>query len=315
VKKEVPFTVVMGNPPYSISSQNAGPWIVQLMDSYKGAVRHEKNIQPLSDDYVKFFRVAQYFIEKADVGVLSYISNHTYLSGLIHRGMRQSLLSGLDSIHVLDLNGSALLGLQSPQGQVDQNVFDIQQGVAILAGLRYPNRKVDRQNLEVHFLSLFGARRDKYDFLLSRDLVRAGTTNIRPRQPNYFFVPTQERDQHYDAWPNLAEVFQVHSTGFETGRDEVLIAFDEDDLHAFARDLHSTQVSDRALWGEYSIRDTSGWPVTSRRTELQGMSFGSLWDSVRKVQYRPFDRRFTIYCPFLRRAQYENMRHMLVGNI
>jgi hypothetical protein len=44
---------VIGNPPYSVSSSNKSPWIESLTADYKKDL-NERNIQPLSDDYIKF---------------------------------------------------------------------------------------------------------------------------------------------------------------------------------------------------------------------------------------------------------------------
>ena len=96
IKERIPILVICGNPPYSVSSENKSEFIEGLMDDYKEDVRGERNIQPLSDDYIKFIRFAQWKIEQAGRGIVGYISNNSYLSGLIHRGMRQRLLEAFD---------------------------------------------------------------------------------------------------------------------------------------------------------------------------------------------------------------------------
>ena len=63
VKRDTPVMVVMGNPPYSISSQNNNPWIQNLVSDYKQTL-DERNIQPLNDDYIKFIRLGQHYVEK-----------------------------------------------------------------------------------------------------------------------------------------------------------------------------------------------------------------------------------------------------------
>ncbi|MEA3406906.1 MAG: N-6 DNA methylase, partial [Chloroflexota bacterium] len=131
VKREKPIMVVIGNPPYSVSSSNQGEYIEGLMDRYKEAVRDERNIQPLSDDYIKFIRFAHERVERTGYGVIGMITNHSYLSGLIHRGMREELMRTFDQIYVLNLHGNALMGETAPDGGADENVFDIRQGVAI----------------------------------------------------------------------------------------------------------------------------------------------------------------------------------------
>jgi predicted helicase len=88
IKRDKPIMVVLGNPPYSVSSANKGEHIERLMERYKQAVRSERNIQPLSDDYIKFIRFAHDRIERTGYGIVGIITNNAYLSGLIHRGMR-----------------------------------------------------------------------------------------------------------------------------------------------------------------------------------------------------------------------------------
>jgi hypothetical protein len=140
VKRDKPIMVVLGNPPYSVSSANKGEHIERLMERYKAAVRHEQNIQPLSDDYIKFIRFAHDRIERTGYGVIGMITNHSYLSGLIHRGMREELMKSFDEIYVLNLHGNALMGETAPDGGSDENVFDIRQGVAIVFMLKLGRR-------------------------------------------------------------------------------------------------------------------------------------------------------------------------------
>jgi type I restriction-modification system DNA methylase subunit len=130
IKRDSPVMVVMGNPPYSVSSNNKGEWIESLTADYKKNL-NERNIQPLSDDYIKFIRYGQHFIEKTGEGILAYISNNSFIDGIIHRKMREELMKTFDKIYILDLHGNAKKKEVSPDGSVDQNVFDIMQGVSI----------------------------------------------------------------------------------------------------------------------------------------------------------------------------------------
>jgi type I restriction-modification system DNA methylase subunit len=137
IKEKVPILVVLGNPPYSVSSENKSVFIENLMDDYKEDVREERNIQPLSDDYIKFIRFAHWKIDQAGKGILGFITNNSYLSGIIHRGMRRKLLETFDEIYILNIHGSSRIGEKTPEGGKDENVFDIQQGVAIALFIKY----------------------------------------------------------------------------------------------------------------------------------------------------------------------------------
>jgi hypothetical protein len=130
LKRDTPVMVIMGNPPYSVSSTNKSEWIEKLTADYKKDL-NERNIQPLSDDYIKFIRFGQHFIEKNGEGVLAFISNNSFIDGLIHRQMRKHLMQTFDKIYILDLHGNSKKKETAPDGSVDQNVFDIMQGVSI----------------------------------------------------------------------------------------------------------------------------------------------------------------------------------------
>lgn len=130
IKRDSPVMVVMGNPPYSVSSSNKSDWIEKLTADYKKDL-NERNIQPLSDDYIKFIRFGQHFIDKTGEGILAYISNNSFIDGIIHRKMREELMKSFDKIYILDLHGNAKKKETAPDGSPDQNVFDIMQGVSI----------------------------------------------------------------------------------------------------------------------------------------------------------------------------------------
>mgnify|MGYP000356328837 CR=1 FL=1 len=73
---------VIGNPPYAVSSTNKNDWIDNLIADYKKDLK-EKSYNSLSDDYVKFIRYGQYFVDKNESGILAYISNNSFVATLI----------------------------------------------------------------------------------------------------------------------------------------------------------------------------------------------------------------------------------------
>lgn len=154
VKADVPVMVVLGNPPYSGHSANTGEWISGLLRGkdiltgnptgnyfeVDGQPLGERNPKWLNDDYVKFLRFAQWRIEQTGYGILAFITNHGYLDNPTFRGMRQSLMETFDDIYVLDLHGNSKKKERAPDGGKDENVFDIQQGVAISLMVKYPQK-------------------------------------------------------------------------------------------------------------------------------------------------------------------------------
>ncbi len=224
IKSEKPIMVVLGNPPYSVSSCNKNDYIDELMEVYKQDL-NERNIQPLSDDYIKFIRMGESFIEKNNEGVLAYISNNSFLDGVIHRQMRKHLMQTFDKIYILDLHGNAKKKETSPDGSKDENVFNIQQGVSINIFIKTGKKNPD-ELAKVYHTELFGERDKKYDYLNGNDLLTAGYKELTPIEPYYFFVPKDfSVQEEYDKGFSIEELFLVNTSGVKTHHDNELVSF------------------------------------------------------------------------------------------
>ena len=278
VKRDTPVMVVMGNPPYAVSSSNKSDWIQNLVADYKKDL-NEKNIQPLSDDYIKFIRFGQHFIDKTGEGILAYISNNSFIDGLIHRHMRKHLLESFDKIYILDLHGNAKKKEVSPDGSPDQNVFDIMQGVSINLFIKTAKKKKNELAKVFHF-DLFGKREFKYDFLNENSLKKIKWNNLDYAEPNYYFVKKDfEGESDYEQGFSLGDLFVLSSTGVETGNDEKFVQF--------------------------SITDFDNEKIEKFNH-----------DRITKITYRPFDIRYCYYDnDLLRRAAYKNLKNFLSENI
>lgn len=230
IKKQTPILIILENPPYSGESTNQGAWIRSLIEAYKqvdGRPLGEKNPKWLQDDYVKFLRFAQWKIEQAGCGVVGMISNHAYLDNPTFRGMRQSLLRTYDEIYILNLHGNTRKRETCPDGSPDQNVFDIQQGVAIALFVKQ-HRQTDHEEgkaeAKIYYSDLWGSRESKYAWLSSNHLNSTPWQPLQPSPPLYFFVPrNNELEAIYQRYPSLPEIFPVYSVGIVTARDSLTI--------------------------------------------------------------------------------------------
>ena len=223
IKKEAPIMVMLGNPPYSVSSNNKGEWISHLLEDYKKNL-NERNIQPLSDDYIKFIRLGQYYVERNNEGVLAYISNNSFIDGLIHRQMRHELMRCFDKIYIIDLHGNARKKETAPDGSKDENVFDIMQGVSINIFVKTGNH--DKQLAEVFHYDLYGSRNSKYDFLTNNSLTSIAWKKLEPREPQYFFVPKDfGLGERYQQGFDVCELMTIYNSGVQTQNDGELIDY------------------------------------------------------------------------------------------
>jgi type I restriction-modification system DNA methylase subunit len=290
VKTAQPVLVIMGNPPYSGTSSNKGAWISALIDDYKqvdGKPLGERNSKMLQDDYVKFIRFAQWKIDQAGEGVLGFITNHSYLDNPTFRGMRQSLMTSFDQLHILNLHGNSLKKEEAPDGTKDENVFDIQQGVAILLAVK-------KNGLEkgVWRSDLWGTRESKYGMLGEKELARTPWQMLAPRSEAYLFVRQNAAlAEEYERWDTVTNVFPLRVTGFRTHRDGFAIAFGREQMERRVADMVDSDLSDDTVRQRYGLEDSGSWTLPWARQRLQGSS-GKWTALIEQCAYRPFDTRW-----------------------
>ncbi|MDR1841777.1 MAG: N-6 DNA methylase [Holophagales bacterium] len=303
IKRDAPVMVVMGNPPYSGESKNKGNWIMKLMEDYKkepgsDSPLEERNSKWINDDYVKFIRLGQYFVDKNKSGIVAFITNHGFLDNPTFRGMRYSLLSSFDKIYIIDLHGNAKKKETAPDGGPDENVFNIQQGVSINIFVK-TGQKHNGALADVYHYDLWGAREEKYDYLHSHDVYgthkKQGFSEVlfktlNPKAPEYFFVPKDYRGKaKYDKGFSVADLFPINSMGIATARDEFTIYESAKMLNSVIKDFLS--ITDEEAREKYNLgKDARDWSVAGARSDLLSGKH-----NIVPITYRPFDIRYTCY--------------------
>jgi Predicted helicase len=276
LKLEKPILVIIGNPPYSVSSSNKSKWIMEKMEDYKKDL-NERNIQPLSDDYIKFIRFAQWKIEQNKQGVVGYITNNSYLDGIIHRQMRKELLEAFDRIYILNLHGSSRR--EELTEKKDENVFDIQQGVAIVLFIKNDKFK----DKKVFYCDLYGKREDKYLWLDRNRINTVEWQELKPEEPYYFFIKKDlSKIKIYEKFYSVKQIFRNFNMGVATGKDKIFVDFSNKNL----------------------------------LSKLSKLKPKPEQDLIKPYYYRPFDIRSVYYDKtLLQRARYNIMKHFLSENI
>lgn len=317
VKRDAPVMVVLGNPPYSGHSVNKGGWIEELMAEYKQSPELKKPAQAkwLSDDYVKFIRFAQWRIEQTGHGILAFVTNHGYLDNPTFMDMRRSLLRSFDEIYLLDLHGNSKKKEKAQDGGKDENVFDIQQGVAIGIFVRRENVQRDKAHLgRVFRADLFGARPDKYGALDASDLGSTQWHEMKPVAPVYLFIPQDaELLAEYESGWSLREVFSPNgdpAPGIVTTHDDFAISWTAEQAAQKVERLlaTSTEAEAREL---FTLCSQDQWRYARAKQELAD---GKWRERIAPILYRPFDLRWTVYDRNVAVHRRERVSgHMLAG--
>ena len=271
VKHAARIIVVLGNPPYDRFAGVAQAEEAELVAHYKGIElvadlgkdrkprldafgrprkkQRGKSLlfeefgvrkQLLDDLYVRFYRLAEERIgEAAEHGIVSFISNSSFLTGRSHPRMRRSLLSSFQRVWIDNLNGDKFrTGKVIPEGlpgegTADQSAFTtdydahgIQPGTAIVTWLKLPGATASGAGAEVRYRDFWGLARRKRASLLASlpygvsegDGDAPAYRRISPSQENRWRLSPHSQEPGYESWPGIDELFPASFQGVNHNR-------------------------------------------------------------------------------------------------
>jgi hypothetical protein len=298
VKTDARIIVVIGNPPYNRFAGAPVEEELALIDPYKGIRRRPDGRQIgrselftrwrirkhlLDDLYIRFFRLAEERIgHVAEHGVVSFISNSSYLAGRSHPIMREMLCSSFHEIWIDNLNGDKYkTGKVIPrglpgEGTTDQSIFTteqdsrgIQVGTAITTLLK--RRSVERGIAVAHYRDFWGRASDKRSALLSslnisewapEQTAQAAAVPAGPRQYQTF-VPGERRRWKlvpydiaggFEDWFSLEDLFPRSFQGVNPNRglEGSVVEINRDILEQRLREYYS-DMSDEAFCQRHPV--------------------------------------------------------------
>ncbi|WCT77757.1 type ISP restriction/modification enzyme [Novosphingobium humi] len=311
------FTVVVGNPPYNGYSVNSNNWIDNLLKAYKINVgREERQIQRLSNDYVKFFRFSEWLIQRSGYGVFSFIVDAGYLDGILFRDMRASLARTYANIQIVDLHGASVRGAHD-RDTSDENVFDITQPNCIFIGTKLGDQG------RVQYVSLTGSQEMKFSILDRKQFAALGPVDITPVKPHFYLKP-HEGDDVYEAWPDILSLIGTgrptqdrdfrYGTGIKTRHDHFAVGWSNADAVSRILTIANRPEEGPALVKKLKLCSTSHFSIADARERAEA---GGLEDFTASLAYRPFDRRTIVYLrQFICEPKFKTMGHLVrVSNL
>jgi predicted helicase len=309
VKRDTPVMCVIGNPPYSGESANKGDWIMKLMEDYKkepggGQKLKERNPKWINDDYVKFLRYGQHYIEKNGQGILAFINPHGFLDNPTFRGMRWHLLKTYDKIYTIDLHGNSKKKETARDGSADVNVFDIMQGVSINIFIKTGKKKSNELGQIYHF-DLLGKRDFKYDFLTNNSIKSIDFNELINTEPNYFMIQKNlGAEEDYTRGCSIGEVFIVYSAGVVTSRDSLVVGTSSESLSRQMKKFFDSDID--FIKSILKVKENQTFKIDKVLKECEFES-----SKIKPFAYRPFDNRYVYYdLNFIERFRGEVMNNM-----
>lgn len=299
LESKVDVVVVLGNPPYRRLSKNRPQWLITILKDYKKKI-NERNVQPLSDDYIKFIRWAQWIVGQKKKGIVAYITNNTFLDGKIFRGMRKELLRVFDHIYIVNLHGDLRKGETG-------NPFNIKLGVCVFF-LVYTNQ-AHHSLAKVHYWSLSHPQTIEKFAELAGGFDTSRFSQI-PVTEDLLFVPSETPDdiqKRYEKFYSLDQLFGYKSVGIATHRDKLVIDVDKKTLRHRLKLFFGKREKNLESMG-VRIHSTQDFD----KNRIQGLGIGDRSIAlIKPFGYRGFDDRFLSYEPEL----IDRYRKRLMDNI
>ena len=312
IKMDVPITIIIGNPPYSGHSMNNGiKWIKNAIKDYTNDfpdLQKPGQGKWLQDDYVKFIRFAKHVLKTRSHGVMGYITNHAYIDNPTFKGMRKSLVETFPHIEIVDLHGNLKKKEKAPNGNKDENVFLIQQGVAILIASKFGFD----QSTELSKFDFWGKRSEKLQKLESQTMRQLMGVSFIPAEPTYMFLEMDvEFSSEYYLARSLPSIMNLNgdpAPGIVTTHDGFAISFTpEEQKEKINRLIESVDESEAR--NHFRLCKQDQWDYTKAKKYLSAIDWSVL---LKPIAYRLFDERCTVYTSHVAvHLRNRVMQHML----
>jgi hypothetical protein len=298
----------LGNPPYNAYAGLSPEEEHGLVEPYKKGLIKDWGIRKfnLDDLYIRFFRIAERKIaDKTGRGIVSFISNHSWISDPSFVVMRKHLLESFDKVWIENLHGNRKISEYAPDGRTSETIFAIQgfspgirQGVATSLLLRTGKKRkptvLFRDDLDA---ARAAERRTALLASLKAKKLDRNYEAVAPTHANRFSFRPADIASHYLEWPGLVELCGVPpSNGLMEKRGGALMDFGRAALAGRMQQYYDPNVSLDQLKaaGIRLAQDAARYDAKKAREKvLAAEQFQP--DHLRRYALRPFDVRWCYY--------------------
>lgn len=330
VKRDEAILVILGNPPYNGFAGTAVDEERDLSTAYRATVKAPPpQGQGLNDLYVRFYRMAERrIVEGTGRGVISFISNYSWLDGLSFTGMRECYLDVFDRIWIDNLHGDRIISEYAPDGQTSETVFATQgTSVGIKVGtcvslLSRRGREAGSKSCELRYRDMDQARAHARRAALLKSTVEPGfKLQFRQIEPilelGLPFKPLVV-SSHYLSWPLLTDLLPVSFPGVKTSRDDLLVDIDRQSLEARMRRYFDPSIPNEEMELKAPGIATEAGRLAARRVRNKLQALGLQSGRFFRYHYRPFDARWLYWeetSGLLDRGRPDYVRQIFDGNL
>ncbi len=319
------ITVIVGNPPYNVGQKNFGDGNPNPTYFANGSgvddrisqtyLKHSKFKKQTRDLYKRFVRWASDRI--GDKGIVSFISNNSFVHSNNYDGMRKCLSEEFDHIYICDLRGNAYYSGEAWRKE-GAKFFGSKSrvGIAIYFFIKTGQKKKNR-SAKIHYADVgdYKTRDEKFDWISNTTVTNMKFRSIVPNLDNMWIAPKINLSYRrlvplisFQTKKGDVEnaIFRIFATGIKTAADSWQMDFDinilKKKLHMYIREYDDLRVRYQNILdkSKFDISDYlknspipwySGFDTKARSGKV--MSFSN--HRIRSILYRPFLTKYFYY--------------------
>lgn len=321
-QKELPITVCIGNPPYSVGQKsqndNAQNLKYPKLDNAIAETYVKNSIAQSNkatyDAYIKAFRWASNRIEKD--GIVSFITNGAFIDNKGMDGFRKCLLDEFTSIYIFNLRGN-----QRTSGETSRK----EGGKIFGSGSRTPvaitclvrnTKKVSDRFIHYYDIGDYLTREQKLSIIKSKnDINNIEWIRIEPDINNDWINKQNDKFEHFIPLIDKEKsIFDISTSGVTTARDYWVYNFNRNklkdnmmltiDTYNSEINRHLDNIKDEVTKDEKKI----SWSRALLNSLKNGKEKEYKDECIVKSLYRPYCKEYFYYSSDFNECQYKTRR-------
>lgn len=316
-QREVPITVIIGNPPYSAKQDNEDgnqsrinyPKLDSSLRTKWIETSTATNKNGLLDSYIRAIRWSADRLNGN--GVIGFITNSSFIDGIAMDGMRKALLEEFSNIYVINLKGQIRRRTREQAIVEGGNVFDIMTGVAITLLVKDEGFS---EKGTLHYLDIGDklSKKEKIEKLSGWKSIASILDDFSEIVPNEKGDWINQRDSNFDELVKIGDkrsddaLFIDYTGGIKTGRDAWSWGFSKEKVISATKEsleYYNEHLGDISVYGDETQKLSWTRSLKQRFERNERISFDG--NRMYTGVYRPFTKKHVYYAPAMVDRQYQ----------
>ena len=316
-QREVPITVIIGNPPYSAKQDNEDgnqsrinyPKLDSSLRTKWIETSTATNKNGLLDSYIRAIRWSADRLNGN--GVIGFITNSSFIDGIAMDGMRKALLEEFSNIYVINLKGQIRRRTREQATVEGGNVFDIMTGVAITLLVKDEGFS---EKGTLHYLDIGDklSKKEKIEKLSGWKSIASILDDFSEIVPNEKGDWINQRDSNFDELVKIGDkrsddaLFIDYTGGIKTGRDAWSWGFSKEKVISATKEsleYYNEHLGDIFVYGDETQKLSWTRSLKQRFERNERISFDG--NRMYTGVYRPFTKKHVYYAPAMVDMQYQ----------